>query len=1106
MTRLSGVVNGGALTGSGSAVFGGPNRIKNADIRIGLEEVALDDPFGLRTSSDADIQFATQEDRFVVGGKVTIKEGGLTKDIDLDSSLFAAMTARRILDLTKVRNRLLERVALNVNVVTASPIVVDNNLGRAELTADLRVVGTPYETGLSGRLSIEEGSELTLNDHRYEVERGTVTFLEERRIVPSMDLAFRTAARNYDIAIVVTGTPGHTDTMLTSDPVLPEPDIMALLMTGRTLEEMRGEEFEVAKVQALSYLGGRIGTSVGRRVERATGLSTVQIEPSLVANETNPSARLTLGQDLAKNLKLIYSTDLRNSSDQMWIAEYDVARRFVSRAVRQSDGSYRLDFRHDLRLGGPPGQQHMLHRQRQTVAAIEVEGSGALSADEVRKRFGIKQGREYDFFATRRGLDRVTELYIAKGWLESRIKLERRSAGRSVSLALHIVPGPKVDVIVEGVSPPKSLLKELFLTWNRGAYDAQRIGDVESSLKSWLVENRHLAPAFEHKVEFVGTGAKRAIFRVEPGARFDQVILEFPGAQGIEPETLRKIIADQKLQSNVFTAPAQVTDLLTRFYREEGFLRAVIKAPKYDFSGQTGTARVSMPVQEGPRFMVRQLTVDGNRALTAATLVSDIPLVAGNPFLPAVAERSLTRIRELYWQRGYTDVDLDYQLALDPPAGAVDVRMLIKEGRHSVVTDVAVSGNNETSSRLVLGELEFRRGAALDLHSLSRSRKNLYRTGAFSLVEITREEIDPQLAGATSGAEKPESLTVTVQEVPPFRIRYGALYDTERGAGGILDFSNHNSLGNARVLGLRMRYDSQLKEGRLYFSQPALRRFPYDTLVTLYRGQEHHPSIGGITEYSIDRSGLSIQREKHSGNAYVWTYGFRLEHARTSSSTPDPVLNTNIRVAPLTCTLIRDTRDNALDATHGSFLTHALAVSPRQLGSSVTFVKYFGQYFIYLPLTEPGHRLFTGEIRRPRLVFATGVRLGLSHAFGAASAVPLSEHFLAGGSTTVRGFEQDGLGPKGLGGEPLGGTAMFILNNELRFPLRGPLDGVVFLDAGNVFPAIKDFSFSDLRAVAGFGIRIHVRSILARLDLGFPLNRHPGDAASRLFFSIGQAF
>ena len=130
---------------------------------------------------------------------------------------------------------------------------------------------------------------------------------------------------------------------------------MALLVTGRTLEEMRGEEFEVAQEQVLSYLAGRVGSQLGRGIQRATGLSEVRIEPQLIANEADPSARLTVGQEVTDDVRLVYSTSLTEGDDQIWIAEYDVTRRFQSRAVRQRDNSYRLEFLHDVRFGGRLG-------------------------------------------------------------------------------------------------------------------------------------------------------------------------------------------------------------------------------------------------------------------------------------------------------------------------------------------------------------------------------------------------------------------------------------------------------------------------------------------------------------------------------------------------------------------------------------------------------------------------------------------------------------------------------------------------------------------------------------------------------------------------------
>src|SRR5262249_52453892 len=157
---------------------------------------------------------------------------GLTSDINFDEGVFADLNAHRTLELTQTRNPLLDRMRFNVVVRTATPAIVENNLARGEVDANLRVVGTPYEPGLTGRLTLMEGGQVTLNARLYEVERGVITFVDQRRIVPSVDLLLNTRASNYDVHIAVAGSPGNTQTTWTSEPPLPEPDIMALVVTG----------------------------------------------------------------------------------------------------------------------------------------------------------------------------------------------------------------------------------------------------------------------------------------------------------------------------------------------------------------------------------------------------------------------------------------------------------------------------------------------------------------------------------------------------------------------------------------------------------------------------------------------------------------------------------------------------------------------------------------------------------------------------------------------------------------------------------------------------------------------------------------------------------
>ena len=74
-------------------------------------------------------------------------------------------------------------------------------------------------------------------------------------------------------------------------------------------------------------------------------------------------------------------------------------------------------------------------------------------------------------------------------------------------------------------------------------------------------------------------------------------------------------------------------------------------------------------------------------------------------------------------------------------------------------------------------------------------------------------------------------------------------------------------------------------------------------------------------------------------------------------------------------------------------------------------MKYFGQFFRYFALQPPQRKPLTNEYLRPRLVFATGVRVGLAKGIG--GEVPMTERFFAGGSVSMRGFAQNAVGPIG---------------------------------------------------------------------------------------------
>lgn len=164
----------------------------------------------------------------------------------------------------------------------------------------------------------------------------------------------------------------------------------------------------------------------------------------------------------------------------------------------------------------------------------------------------------------------------------------------------------------------------------------------------------------------------------------------------------------------------------------------------------------------------------------------------------------------------------------------------------------------------------------------------------------------------------------------------------------------------------------------------------------------------------------------------------------------------------------------------------------RLFGSDVNFVRYFGQFNAYARLSDS-------------LVYVFGLRIGLSKGLGQ-EMIP-SEKFFAGGGTTIRGYGKNEIGPLDpLTGLAEGGNAVLILNQEVRFPLYKRLSGAAFLDIGNVYSAISDFDFFNVRQAAGFGLWYNTTFVLFRVDWCFKLDRKPGEALSRIFLSIGQAF
>jgi outer membrane protein insertion porin family len=106
----------------------------------------------------------------------------------------------------------------------------------------------------------------------------------------------------------------------------------------------------------------------------------------------------------------------------------------------------------------------------------------------------------------------------------------------------------------------------------------------------------------------------------------------------------------------------------------------------------------------------------------------------------------------------------------------------------------------------------------------------------------------------------------------------------------------------------------------------------------------------------------------------------------------------------------------------------------------------------------------------------------------------------------VRGFGQNDLGGVTLEGDSLGGQAVAILNQELRFPIWKSLQGGAFWDAGNAWLTSDEFDLGDLRQSVGLGLRYVFPFGPLRVEYAWILGRRPGEPRGRFVFGLGHAF
>ncbi len=518
----------------------------------------------------------------------------------------------------------------------------------------------------------------------------------------------------------------------------------------------------------------------------------------------------------------------------------------------------------------------------------------------------------------------------------------------------------------------------------------------------------------------------------------------------------------------------QDLETLVRFYRDQGYLDAgvVDTLIKADTSRQAVT--ITIAVKEGGLTRIAGVRFESNAVLPDSLLRLKVKLARGDPLGQQAIRLGGLAILGAYGDSGYLEAEVESDLERDSALSRATVVYRIREHELFWVGPINIRGLKKTRPEAVMRELRFWTGERLVLRDLLESQRNLYRTGLFPSVSITPAE--------TANAAGLRDIVIEVKERKYIDINAIAGYGAVEKLRGGLRFVHANVGG----LGRRIQANAEASEisygGDASYTQPWTLGSPVQTELSLYQSFLDDPA------FDVNRRGGRIQFARAFGFRSRGSAGIRLEDAFVGNVENDTdVVDRSVRIRSLLATLSRDTRDNFLNATRGTFLNlDQEAAGPFRIGS---------HSYYKLQTTAKGF------LPRDRTVLAGQVQTGWIFPW-ANGAAPLSERFLTGGPNSIRGFGFRSLAAV----DSLGGDLLVVANLEIRRILRKFLSAAAFLDAGNVWREPQDFRFSEIRCAIGAGPRFETPIGLLRFDIGFNPWPKADEKTALFYFGIGQAF
>ena len=745
---------------------------------------------------------------------------------------------------------------------------------------------------------------------------------------------------------------------------------------------------------------------------------------------------------------------------------------------------------------------------------VQVSGLERVAAGTVLSNVPVRVGQTFDDNMTA-GIVRS----LFKTGLFDDVKISRRGNVLLVNVHERAAVG---DIKVSGnhVIPTKALLaalKQAGVAKGR-PLDKSALNKIQKEIKQQYLARGNYAANVETKLQKLPRNRVGVNIKVQEGGVARIKRLKISGNKAYSEATLMKLLESGTRGKIAFLSSRDKysreklvgdIDKLTSFYRDRGYLNFEVLSTQVALSKDKKSVFVNLNIKEGDQYRVGKVKVVGDTGLSNAEIKKLLTLREGQVFSQTKLAETRKNVKNRLGKDGFAFSRIGILPKVDNVNKRVDLTLQAEKGQRTYVRRINIRGNFRTKEEVFRREMRQLESSFLSKQKVVRSKERIQRLPFVESVKITTSPV--------AGRSDQVDLDVIVSERSSNRFNAGIGY-----SGNSVTFNvgltQNNFMGTGKSLSVSAVNSKSTKSLRISHNNP------YHTVDGVGRGfnvyyDKTDAGEDDLSDYSSNAYGADINYTipLTEDNSLRFSIGGEHREIITSDLSPEHIKDfvdpdgTGAKKGTYNNILgkvsyVHDTRDRFLFPTKGQRQSIALEVGLP--GSDLEYYKLKYKAAKYLPVTE-------------KMTFALKGGISYGEGFGKTSTLPFFERFYAGGISTVRGFDNNSLGPKARiknsagvivdSTDPAGGNLSVNARAELLFPVPFAEDvkGLrmsAFVDAGNVYKDFDAFEAADVRYSAGLSATWISPLGPFTLSYAKPLNEKAGDEVQELQFSIGASF